>query len=232
MSRPLTDLFPVGPETRLDPEFFTGLIREVETRIADLQVLKQGLEAAITQAQEIALARVNDIIGPAQDELAQKLVDAQSALEAAETLLADLGDDQFAIAQIAGLQDALDGKAASSHSHSISNVGGLQDALNSKASTVALTAAMRFTIKAEAYTAQAGERVAADLSGGAWTLSLPEVPVGGDTVIVAIIGGDVTSNNLTISGNGTLINGEATISHDVPFATISLIFNGTEWRIA
>ena len=111
MSRPLTDLFPVGPETRLDPEFFTGLIREIEARVAELQVLKQGLEAAISQAQDIALARVNDIIGPAQDELDQKLTDAQNALEAVETLLADLGDDQFEMTQIAGLQDALEGKA-------------------------------------------------------------------------------------------------------------------------
>lgn len=107
MSRPLTELFPVGPETRLDPDFLNGLIREVEARISDLQLLKQGLEAAIGQAQDIALARVNDIIGPAQAELTERLEQAQTALTAAEGLLEDLETQQFNIAQISGLQDAL-----------------------------------------------------------------------------------------------------------------------------
>jgi len=39
------------------------------------------------------------------------------------------------IAQVTGLQTALDGKAASSHSHSISNVSGLQSALDGKAAS-------------------------------------------------------------------------------------------------
>lgn len=135
MSRPLTDLFPVGPQTRLDPEFFNGLIRELEARVGELQVLKQGLEAAIGLAQEIALARVNEIISPAQAELSEKLEAAQVALDATEALLADLSDDQFTIAQIAGLQTALDGKSATGHGHAIGQVSGLQNALDGKASS-------------------------------------------------------------------------------------------------
>ncbi|NSY36878.1 hypothetical protein [Leisingera sp. ANG59] len=207
MSRPLTELFPVGPDTRLDPDFLNGLIREVEARIADLQLLKQGLEAAIGQAQDIALARVNDIIGPAQAELTERLEQAQAALSAAEGLLGQLTGEQFDIAQITGLQDALDASAA------------------------AVTGASRFAVKSAAYTAVAGEKIAADVTGGAWQLDLPASPAAGDAVTVAVIDGDVTANNLTISGNGNTVQGDATLIVDVARATVTLIYNGTEWRI-
>lgn len=112
MSRPLTELFPVGPETRLDPDFLNGLIREIQSRVAELQVLKEGLDAAIGQAQEIALVRVNEIIGPAQSELNDRLNEAQTALSSASTLLSELESEQFEISQIDGLSDALSDKAS------------------------------------------------------------------------------------------------------------------------
>lgn len=43
--------------------------------------------------------------------------------------------EQACVADISGLQDALDAKANASHSHSVSNVTGLQDALDAKADT-------------------------------------------------------------------------------------------------
>lgn len=46
-----------------------------------------------------------------------------------------LGKHRHAIADIAGLTDALAGKAAASHVHSIANVSGLQTALDGKAAT-------------------------------------------------------------------------------------------------
>lgn len=207
MSRPLTDLFPVGPETRLNPEFFNGLIREVEARIADLQVLKEGLEAAIGQAQDIALARVNDIIGPAQSELTERLEQAQAALTSAESLLGQLTGEQFDISQITGLQDALDASAA------------------------AVVAASRFTVRTGAYTATAGEKVAADVTGGAWQLDLPGAPVTGDKVAVSVIGGDPEANPLTVDGNGNTVEGDGALAMNLRFVQVSLIFNGTEWRI-
>ncbi|MDE4304026.1 hypothetical protein PXK30_03770 [Phaeobacter gallaeciensis] len=111
MSRPLTELFPVGPDTRLDPRFLNGLIGEIEVRVSELQILKQGLEAAISGAQDIALARVNDIIGPAQTDLAERLAQADQALSASQTLLETLSSEQLDIDQIAGLQALLNTKA-------------------------------------------------------------------------------------------------------------------------
>jgi hypothetical protein len=112
MSRPLTELFPVKPDTRLDPPFLNGVIGEIEARVSELQILKQGLEAAISGAQDIALARVNDIIGPAQTDLAARLAQADEALSASQALLETLSGEQFDIAAISGLQVALDGKAS------------------------------------------------------------------------------------------------------------------------
>lgn len=91
--QPLTTLFPVSNSTNLDPVFLGGLIREVQSRLADLEILKEGLEAAIRVAQDTAIARVNDLIGPAQDDLSAKLALADAALVDARAFLADLEED-------------------------------------------------------------------------------------------------------------------------------------------
>jgi phage-related tail fiber protein len=96
----------------------------------------------------------------------------------------------------------------------------------------ALTGKSRWQIKSAAYTAKAGERIAADVSGGAWQLNLPAAPAAGDVVRLAVINGDVATNNLTVSGNGKNVQGDAALLIDVPFATLSLIYNNTEWRVA
>lgn len=205
--QPLTTIFPVTHTTALDPAFFGGLIREVEARIASLEILREGLEAAIRVAQDTAIARVDDIIGPAQAELAAKLEQADTALASSEALLGQLENQQFEVGQINGLQAALD------------------------ASSAAIAAASKFALKSAPYTASAGERVAADVSEGAWQLDLPAAPDGGDTVVVSVISGDPSSAPLTVNGNGATIEGDATLTVDVARAAVHLIFNGTEWRI-
>ena len=62
------------------------------------------------------------------------VIGLQTALDAK----ADLSH-MHGISSVAGLQAALDGKASTSHSHSISDVTGLQTALDSKASTAVAT---------------------------------------------------------------------------------------------
>lgn len=86
--RPLTDLFPVTDDTVLDARFLGRLMSELEARIASLQILKQGLEAAIGQAQDVAVERLGEIIGPAQADL-------DARLEAADARLAELQAAEF-----------------------------------------------------------------------------------------------------------------------------------------
>ena len=89
-------------------------------------------------------------------------------------------------------------------------------------------------LKSSAYTAIAGDRVAANVSGSAWTLTLPASPAAGDFIDLAVIDGDASVNNLTISGNGNNIHGDTTLVIDLPLSpvNVSLIYNNTEWRIA
>lgn len=96
----------------------------------------------------------------------------------------------------------------------------------------ALVSGGRWLLKSAPYTAKAGERIAADVSGGAWQLDLPADPAAGDVVTVSVIEGDVTANNLTIGGNGNTVQGDTALLVDVQFATVPLVFSGTEWRIA
>lgn len=81
-------------------------------------------------------------------------------------------------------------------------------------------------------TAASFDKIAADVSGGAWTLTLPASPETGDFVSVSVIGGDVELNQLTIDGGANDVQGDATLVVDVPFAQVTLVFNGTEWRLA
>lgn len=85
--------------------------------------------------------------------------------------------------------------------------------------------------KSTTYTASAGERVAADVSGAAWTLTLPAAPTAGDMVIAAVIVGDPTVNLLTVDGNGTNIAGAATFDFDQAITNVTFIYNGTEWKV-
>lgn len=102
--------------------------------------------------------------------------------------------------------------------------------------TTALRAQGRWLLKSAAYTAKAGERIAADVTEGAWTLTLPAAPVAGDSVTVSVIGGDPAANNLTVAGGGADVMGDADLVIDVAIeavpATVPLVFNGTEWRVA
>jgi hypothetical protein len=90
---------------------------------------------------------------------------------------------------------------------------------------------LQFSNPTTTATASPYEQVAADVSGGAWTLSLPAAPAAGDWVRVAVVSGNPETNNLTVSGNGNTINGDASLIMDALYVQVSLIFNGTEWRI-
>jgi len=83
------------------------------------------------------------------------------------------------------------------------------------------------------YTAVAGDRILADTSAGAYTITLPPSPVIGDTIILTDITKSWPTKNLTIGRNGTDINNVAeNLICDVS-GEILLRYEGTTqgWRV-
>jgi len=81
------------------------------------------------------------------------------------------------------------------------------------------------------YTMVNGDRILADTSGGAFTLTLKASPATGDTHTVKS-GGSAATNNITIGRNSQTIMG---LSEDMIISTpnleVTFIFDGTTWRI-
>jgi hypothetical protein len=64
-------------------------------------------------------------------------------------------------------------------------------------------------VKTTTYTAANKDAIAADTSGGAFTITLPATPASGDSINVADSGHIFGTNNLTIGRNGSTIEAEA-----------------------
>lgn len=81
------------------------------------------------------------------------------------------------------------------------------------------------------YTANVGEGVIADTSGGVWTLTLPASPSTGDIVVIAD-GADWATNNLTVGRNGSTIEGAAEdLTLDIGNVSVTLLYDGTTWQV-
>ncbi len=106
-ARPLAEIFPVDDDTNFDPEFMNKLIREIGSRLDAFEALRDGLEKAINQAQDIALERINEILGPAVETASQAIADIQATLQAARDYLAQLEQQGVGIDQVAGLRGEL-----------------------------------------------------------------------------------------------------------------------------
>jgi hypothetical protein len=82
------------------------------------------------------------------------------------------------------------------------------------------------------YTAIDGDRIAANTSGGAFTITLPASPVAGNSANFADAADSWDTNNLTIARNGQTIEGLAeNLVCDVDGADFTLIYNGSTWNI-
>jgi hypothetical protein len=86
--------------------------------------------------------------------------------------------------------------------------------------------------KTTTYTAVNGDKIIADTSGGAFTITLPASPATGDNVTF-VDGGDWAVNNLTVGRNSQTIEGSATdLILDVgSLITVTLVFDGTTWEV-
>jgi len=88
--------------------------------------------------------------------------------------------------------------------------------------------------KTTTYTAEAGDGILADTSGGAWTLTLPPTPTDGDEVQILDTKGTFRTYNLTLGRNGSKIQGvEADFVLDADDAAVRLIYSGATdgWKI-
>jgi hypothetical protein len=87
-------------------------------------------------------------------------------------------------------------------------------------------------------TAAAGDRIMADTTSAAWTLTLPSAPTTGTMITVVDSASKWNTNNLTIStpsgatGGYALIEGASdTLVCDQAHKIITLIYTGTTWRV-
>jgi hypothetical protein len=91
-----------------------------------------------------------------------------------------------------------------------------------------------FQIRAANYTAAVGDKVAADTTSAAWTLTLPATPSNGDTITVLDYAGTFDTNNLTIACNGSNIESLAEdMTCEVEDAAFTLVFVGSTvgWKV-
>lgn len=94
-----------------------------------------------------------------------------------------------------------------------------------------------FVVKTTTYTAVAGDRIFADTTGGAFTITLPASPSTGDEIFIA--DGGVTpstagwaGNNLTIDRNGSTLGGVAqNMTCRTRGAAFRLTYESSNWKV-
>jgi hypothetical protein len=117
------------------------------------------------------------------------------------------------------------GAAQASHTHAASDV------TTGELSPLRLP---NFEVKTANYTALTNEKVAADTTSAAWTLTLPATPSNGDTITVLDYAGTFDTNNLTIARNGSNIESLAEdLNCNVEDAAFTLVFVGSTvgWKV-
>jgi hypothetical protein len=115
----------------------------------------------------------------------------------------------------------------------VSNTRGLNNIASVDAATVSILkgaglGGSSYVFKSANYTANSGEVILVDTSGGAFTVSLPASPSTGDAVTV--LGVDpYTSAGVIISGNGNLILADTSYTNESSNTVLNFYFNGTIW---
>jgi hypothetical protein len=85
--------------------------------------------------------------------------------------------------------------------------------------------------KTSNYTAVSGDRIIADTSGGAFTVTLPAAPTTGDFVSITD-GANFENNNLTVARNSSTIEGVSDdVFLDIAGTTFDFIYDGTTWEV-
>jgi hypothetical protein len=91
-----------------------------------------------------------------------------------------------------------------------------------------------YTTKTANYTAVAGDALFCDTSAGSFTITLPAIPVAGDSVKIADLAGTFAAYNLNVARNGAVIMGAAEdLVLDIQNASVELLYSGATygWRL-
>jgi hypothetical protein len=85
--------------------------------------------------------------------------------------------------------------------------------------------------KSANYTASTNERIIANTTGGAFTITLPASPVAGYYVVITD-GGNFAINNLTVGRNSSTIEGYSDdVTLDLSGCTFEFINDGITWQV-
>jgi hypothetical protein len=68
-----------------------------------------------------------------------------------------------------------------------------------------------------------------DTTSAAFTVTLPASPALGQQFVIADVSGSALTNNITIDGNGQMINGNPTAVINTPYGRVILFYVGTAW---
>ena len=60
---------------------------------------------------------------------------------------------------------------------------------------------------------------------------LPSTPIPGKGYTIADVTGHAAANNISVIGNGNLVNGNASFTLTVNYQTVTVVFNGIGWSI-
>lgn len=171
------------------------------------------------------------IINSASAAAVTYLVDsAPGTLDTLNELAAALGDDpNYATTITNALAAKLDSATASSTYLTILNAS----ATYATQAELAAFSTETFLIKAEAYTAVAGDVVFVNSASGAYTVTLPSSPTLGDRVRIIDLANNAATNNITAGRNGNNIDGSASnFVIDINNAGVELIYTNSTygWR--
>jgi hypothetical protein len=90
---------------------------------------------------------------------------------------------------------------------------------------------IRKTTADPAYTANSGDQIIADTSGGTFTITLPATPSTGSHVLIAD-GASWSTTNLTVGRNGSTIEGlSEDLILDINDIQIDFVYDGTSWEV-
>lgn len=124
--------------------------------------------------------------------------------------------------------------AAASNTESLTLVAGSGMSIQTDNSTKTLTftaGAGGWLNKSANWSANVGESIIANTSGGSWTLTLPASPSIGAQITV-VDGADFQSNPLILGRNGNLINNAASnVALNYTGIKVDIIYNGTSWLV-
>ena len=85
--------------------------------------------------------------------------------------------------------------------------------------------------KSSAYTTNYDRNIVCYTTSSAFTVTLQSSPPIGMLVAIIDGSGNAATNNITIAGNGQNINGSSTYVLNLNYASVELIYNGSQWNV-